>query len=469
MMNSKIDRWILLADLLWLNGILTMLHLLRQGSPFAWVGTPAQVASVAGISATWLILSVSFRLDGFRRGWRLASAVSLVIVGGGMFAVVMALAWPLLRPVLPGSGRILAGASLLLLGGFVGIRGGARLVLKWLMSSGRGRRTVVLGTGTVVTDVAARILKHPELLCRIIGYLLPYGTQDQLAGAGAGVQQATNSGLPELLQRERVDSLVAVLPQTLSVDLMSLLDSCRRVGIEMVMVPEAAIVPGASPAIIEVDGLSLFSFRQRHGSPVRQAIKRVMDVLLALVMLVIASPIVFAAAVFLKIHNGNAFQRQTYCGKDGRTFGMFCLAVDRWREDLTGVERLLRLLRLTELPQLINVLRGEMSIVGPRPQTPDTVKHYSEWLKERLRVKPGLTGLAQINTTRLLLRRAEHEPSALDRLSEQYWLEEKARFDLRYITDFDPAYDLSLLLQTPWNLATRLWESRGSQGRVKVP
>ena len=81
-----------------------------------------------------------------------------------------------------------------------------------------------------------------------------------------------------------------------------------------------------------------------------------------------------------------------------------------------------------------------MSLVGPRPESPERVKHYSEWQAQRLRVKPGLTGLAQVHGLR-----------------EQHASEDKARFDLQYILYWSPFLDLSILLQTIWTVAIRLW------------
>jgi lipopolysaccharide/colanic/teichoic acid biosynthesis glycosyltransferase len=93
------------------------------------------------------------------------------------------------------------------------------------------------------------------------------------------------------------------------------------------------------------------------------------------------------------------------------------------------------------LPQLWNVLKGEMSLVGPRPESPDRVKRYSTWQRERLSVTPGLTGLAQVHGLR-----------------ERHSSEEKAHFDLQYILHWSLFMDLSLLVQTVWILFVRLAE-----------
>jgi lipopolysaccharide/colanic/teichoic acid biosynthesis glycosyltransferase len=123
---------------------------------------------------------------------------------------------------------------------------------------------------------------------------------------------------------------------------------------------------------------------------------------------------------------------------------MHRLNVDRDPTNLVGSERMLAQLSLTELPQLWNVFKGEMSLVGPRPEAPDRVKHYSMWQRQRLSVTPGLTGLAQVNGLR-----------------EQHSSEEKAHFDLQYIFHWSLFLDLSLMLQTAWTLFVRLLKDDG--------
>ncbi len=117
---------------------------------------------------------------------------------------------------------------------------------------------------------------------------------------------------------------------------------------------------------------------------------------------------------------------------------MLRLNIDRTPSNASRFEAALRKFSLTELPQLWNVLRGDMSLVGPRPEPFDRVCRYSEWQQQRLAVKPGMTGLAQVQGLR-----------------EQHSSEEKTRFDLQYLLSASLWTDLSLLLQTVWTLATR--------------
>ena len=138
---------------------------------------------------------------------------------------------------------------------------------------------------------------------------------------------------------------------------------------------------------------------------------------------------------------------------------MLRLNVDRHAVDAPAFETVLAKLSVSELPQLLNVLRGDMTLVGPRPESPVRVRRYSEWHQQRLTVKPGMTGLAQVHGLR-----------------EQNSSEEKARFDLQYLMNASFLSDISLLLQTIWTLAMRIVhydlipsESDRSAAPVSIP
>jgi len=173
--------------------------------------------------------------------------------------------------------------------------------------------------------------------------------------------------------------------------------------------------------------------------------KRGLDLLLGTLLSLVAVPILLPLAVALRSTRGRAFRWEKRCGLGGRPFAMLRLNVDRNGGTSSRFEQILRDLSLSELPQLWNVLRGDMSLVGPRPESPQRVCRYSEWQQKRLTVKPGITGLAQVQGLR-----------------EQHSSEEKTRFDLQYLLSSSPWTDLSLLLQTVWTLAMRSFKPSDS-------
>jgi lipopolysaccharide/colanic/teichoic acid biosynthesis glycosyltransferase len=182
------------------------------------------------------------------------------------------------------------------------------------------------------------------------------------------------------------------------------------------------------------------------GSGGGYTLNRALDVVIAGAGLALASPLLAAGALATKLEDrGPVLYRQTRVGKDGSDFQLLKLrtmvvgaeahgagyAVDRGDSRITRVGRLLRRTSLDELPQLWNVVRGEMSLIGPRPTLRYQVDRYTERQRRRLEVKPGLTGWAQI-----------HGRAALP------W-EERIELDVWYVEHRSPAVDLRILLRTP--------------------
>jgi lipopolysaccharide/colanic/teichoic acid biosynthesis glycosyltransferase len=174
-------------------------------------------------------------------------------------------------------------------------------------------------------------------------------------------------------------------------------------------------------------------------------VNRALDVLIAGAGLVVASPALALSALAVKLDGGPALYRQTRVGRDGADFELLKLrtmvigaetmgagyAVDKGDARITRVGRLLRRLSLDELPQLWNVLRGDMSIIGPRPTLRYQVEQYDDRQRRRLEIRPGLTGWAQI-----------HGRAGLP------W-PERIEYDLWYVDHRSARTDLLILLRTP--------------------
>jgi len=175
-------------------------------------------------------------------------------------------------------------------------------------------------------------------------------------------------------------------------------------------------------------------------------VNRAADVALAGLGLVVTSPLLVAAGLAVKLEDGGpVLFRQTRVGKDGKDFELLKLrsmvvdaertgaghAVDRGDRRITRVGRLLRRTSIDELPQLWNIVRGDMSVIGPRPTLRYQVERYSERQRRRLDVRPGLTGWAQI-----------HGRATLP------WAE-RIELDVWYVEHRSPRVDLHILLRTP--------------------
>ena len=207
-------------------------------------------------------------------------------------------------------------------------------------------------------------------------------------------------------------------------------------------------------------------------------LKRAFDIVVALVGLVFFSPLVLIIAVFIKLDSpGPVFYRAPRVGKGGRPFRMYkfrtmvadadkigpAITVDK-DPRITRIGARLRRSRLDEIPQLINVLRGEMSMVGPRPEAPYYVEKYSPEQREVLMVKPGMTAPAQI-----AFRHEEEALSNAETLEDEYMsviLPPKLAMDLQYIEQQSLSLDLKILFQTAWVLLADRLRVR-SQRQVK--
>jgi lipopolysaccharide/colanic/teichoic acid biosynthesis glycosyltransferase len=253
------------------------------------------------------------------------------------------------------------------------------------------------------------------------------------------------------MKEKNVKELIVVMPQPNGADTDKVISKCREAGMVVRLVPQWYELYISEAQMIEVDGVPLISLGGRNIPAAALALKRTVDLIVGSILVVLTLPILLVAVLILNRHRGRAISKELRCGVLGRDFQMFRLNVDRESPSLVGFEKLLASLSLTELPQLWNVVRGEMSLVGPRPEAPERVRHYSDWQRQRLSVAPGLTGLAQVHGLR-----------------EQHSSEEKARFDLEYIFHWSLFLDFSLILQTVWTLVVRLLKQRANNSKPVV-
>ncbi len=385
----------------------------------------------------WSVMSWWLQLDGFRGGWRVAAVLSQLFPAVlGLMAMLFAGGYAAQIYL---SRLVLGYFGVLLFFGFVLIR----FTLRWFLGSryrvGSVRRIVIVGDGPLAREMAVTIERHPEWLCQIVGFLCPaenaLGRSD-LEGGGDRVSLQT-VGIVDLLQSHRVDEIILTVPEPGHPEILDLAATCRTAGLAVSLVPQPYTLYLSKPELVDLDGLPLL---QWEGSAAANPHwKRVLDLALTTCLLPPAVAAIAPAALLLKLRKGKGFRRELRCGQQGKTFWMYRLNSDRHATGLPIHEFLMQWSSLTELPQLFNVLRGEMSLVGPRPEGPERTRHYSDWNQQRLSVKPGITGLAQVHGLR-----------------DQNSSEDKTRYDLQYILHRSPFQDISLLLQTVWTITLRL-------------
>jgi exopolysaccharide biosynthesis polyprenyl glycosylphosphotransferase len=332
-------------------------------------------------------------------------------------------------------------------------RASLRIFFASIRSRGLNSRYVlIIGTGSEANAFANRIERHPELGLRVMGHL---------SAAGEAPSSATRPVLGDLealetiLHNEVVDEVAVCLP----IHLWSLVEPITRLCEEegkIVRVPlDVTGSVFAGGRVEEFDGVPILSVLYGPDRVLGLAAKRAVDIVVSLVALIMLSPLLLVIAVALRIVEGPpVFFRQVRVGLHGRPFtvlkfrSMVPEAEDLYPElerlsevrgpafkiandpRITRLGRFLRRTSLDELPQLWNVLRGEMSVVGPRPAPPREVVAYSIWHRRRLSMKPGLTGLWQIE--------ARHDED----------FDRRASLDLAYIDRWSLWLDLKIMLRT---------------------
>src|SRR5581483_3062783 len=439
MKQHKLSFAILTMDLMWSVVAISLALILRYGWHLNHVG--ALSTWFPFLVATWIIwtvFSLATALDGFRGGWRLSAVVSqLVLAVAGLMLIVFSGGY-LFRSYV--SRLALAEFGVLLFGGFLANRIFAYVLVHARSRNGSVRRVVIVGRGRLARELARKIQKHPEMLFKVVGFLSSDGAvidSDALAGCATSTLSIGVTGIADLLCKERTDEVILATQEYSSPDLLNLAAACRERSITVSVIPQFYELYLSRFQVVDFDGLPVLQLsRAAHHRSL--AWKRAFDVAGALALMTVAVPVVLPLAIALKLRRGSAFRRETRCGLKGKQFSMLRLNVNREQPSVSLFDGLLLKLSITELPQLWNVVCGQMSLVGPRPEAPERVFRYSEWQQQRLAVRPGITGLAQVHGLR-----------------EQHSSEEKTRLDLQYLLHSSVWTDLSLLLQTIWTLATR--------------
>lgn len=399
----------------------------------------------------WAILFSPMQLDGFSKGWHPSAILSQLFLAICFLMMALFTGGYVARIFM--SRLVFAYFGVLLFIGFVSIRYIAYAVLgsKYLIKA--VHRVLIVGNGPVAREIATKIKRHPELLCRVVGFLC---TADTSASDVPGTMNSSavvqTLGIIDLLQAQKVDEVIIALAKPGTPEVVSLAQRCRHAGIAVSVVPHPYELYLSKPQLLDIGGLPILQLRQVELDPLNAVWKRGLDVALSSTFLILSAPFVIFGAFMLSQKQGGPFCRELRCGQGGKLFSMWRLNSDRDAGQLPSSEIILQQLSITELPQLWNVFRGDMSLVGPRPESPERVKHYSDWQRQRLNVKPGMTGLAQVHGLR-----------------QQHSSEEKARFDLQYMLGPSPFQDVVLLLQTMWTLAGRLLRLRTLASSKQVP
>jgi exopolysaccharide biosynthesis polyprenyl glycosylphosphotransferase len=421
-------------------------HLERVSSVLPWLVLAAGALTIWPLSLAALGLYESQRRSSLP-GFFARQAFAIAVTGLAMQALSAVLDGPLAPHVALLVGLV-QGASCALL------RGAVYGSLRFMRRLGRNfRHTLIVGTGPRAAHVRRVIERNPGWGYRVVGHV--DDVEIPVAPAIPGEQVYKLMDVPSLLRDRVVDEVIVALPRSMLGTLGPLVSACAAAGIPVTLLTDLFGDFLPPPRVTRFDTLNALTFAPIHHSPVKLAVKRAVDVVGAAAILAVSAPVLAAAAAAIRLTSpGPVFFRQERCGVNGRRFEILKLRtmvpdaeqrlidllplnemdgpVFKLKADprITPVGRFLRRYSLDELPQLWNVLRGDMSLVGPRPPLPHEVSQYETAERRRLSMRPGLTCLWQV--------------SGRNEIGFDDWV----RLDLEYIDGWCLALDLKILVRT---------------------
>jgi exopolysaccharide biosynthesis polyprenyl glycosylphosphotransferase len=338
---------------------------------------------------------------------------------------------------------------------FVGVgRIGVRSFRKRLLMRGIGQsETIIVGTGAKAVELFESVKKYPALGYNVIGFLsLDEEKKSLPLPVLGGIEN-----IPELIQKNSIRNILLALDSQQRETVLSVVSLSTGFDVSIKIIPDMYDIISGQARTNQIYGFPLIEIMPHIMQPWEESAKRLTDITVSILILTISSPIWIFAAIAIRLNSpGPLVYSQERVGFNGKLFymhkfrSMYQDAESRtgpvWATSndprITSVGKFLRKTRLDEIPQFFDVVRGEMSLVGPRPERPHFVEMLSKEIplyKRRLSVKPGITGWAQI--------KQGYDTSIED-------VKSKVRYDLFYIENMSFRMDIKILLMTFYVMIT---------------
>jgi len=462
-MNSKYPRWfigsVVISDIVLINVAFLVAYFLRYRLQlFRPVDeafyNPPEVFLPFVIVLT-IVLIIAFRIDGVyvpRRIGLWLDQMSRIVRATAMAILIMIAITFIYQPFFYSRLIFLYySISIVLLLGLG--RFGWGSVLAQLRKRGIGVvRILIVGAGEVGRTVIRTVMAQPELGYRIVGLV-----DDQLDNTlNIGPIPAIEGlhRIPHIVAEQCVDEVVVTLPWTDPRRILDIIQHCEALNVRARTVPDIFQLSLNRVDVEDLGGVPVIGLKSAAIHGANLIVKRVMDVILGSLIAIVALPIMAILTVAIRLDSpGPIIFRQKRVGMHGKEFVVYKFRSMRvgaeeeherllvynemtgplfkMRDDprRTRMGRFLRKTSLDELPQLFNVMKGEMSLVGPRPHMASEVAQYQDWQKRVLEAPPGMAGLSQVSGR------------------AQLSFDEQCLLDIYYIENWSPALDLKILLR----------------------
>jgi exopolysaccharide biosynthesis polyprenyl glycosylphosphotransferase len=314
------------------------------------------------------------------------------------------------------------------------------------------RYYAVVGSGELAAEIIGKLRSHPEWAMRLAGFVLEEGAQ--AVDPNCVILGQVND-LGTILEEHVLDDVVFAVPRERLHAIEDAVKICEEQGVGVMIALDVLRFGNARMSVGDLNGLPMLALTRAPSDELALAAKRIFDIAVSATVLLLLSPVLGALAIALKFDSpGPVFFKQRRVGLQGRTFNIYKFRsmyldaearleslraqnemsgpVFKMKNDprITRIGRFIRKTSLDEFPQFWNVLRGEMSVVGPRPPLPAEVRQYKRWQRRRLSVKPGITCVWQI--------------SGRNNIDFDRWME----LDLEYIDQWSLWNDIQICIKT---------------------
>ncbi len=434
---------------------LTLAYLAKEGFSLGIPSEPLTpqvvIHSFVVIAFLWLAVSSALETYSYKRPlfWESLSLVICLVVTIAFFNTYVYFVRPFKAFIVPRYVMMLyatLGSVLLIIS-----RGTKLHIVRAMHRRGLGMvRALIVGTVPAAHRLANAFRHNPALGYRFLGFVTLPDDEDPPQN-----QLGTTDNLEQIVQNTDTEEIIVALPGRQHHEIQNIAQRCQSENIRLRVVPDLFEVTMIRASLSEIEDIPLIGLRDPVITGYQSLAKRIFDLVVATIMLILSIPLFIIIPLLIRLDSrGRIIFRQKRVGENGRIFDMykFRSMVENAEEKLselvdleqldqpafkipddprvTRVGRFLRRTSLDELPQLINVLKGDMSMVGPRPEELQVVQYYQLWHRRRLSIKPGITGPMQVSGRGVLN------------------LDDRIKLELMYINRYSILEDIKYLLKT---------------------